>query len=309
MAKYRRVRIGSRIYRIRQNISWDLKNQAEQLADFLISQYRFDGWLRREDVPRILIERGLLDPQYENQLKMLHKRLEDYKFQLYLERENPALTKKNSQNIERAKRSLLEISNKLLMLESVTLEGYAGTEAARFVLRRSVRPRLSTFGELLQVERALSGDMVSSEEIRKIARTEPWRSYWGARKQGAFRLQPLSSEQLTLSSFSKMYDGVYKHSERPPDFVIENDDMLDGWIIYVTKDDKSKEKMTSKIAGSREVFTMVDSQVDANEMYARSAPESRFIQQSRQKQMEQQGAVRYTDFSDVKRERFLNAKK
>ena len=34
-----------------------------------------------------------------------------------------------------------------------------------------------------------------------------------------------------MVSFSRMYDGAYGSPECPPDKVIEDDDMFDGWLI------------------------------------------------------------------------------
>lgn len=310
MTKFRRVRIGSTVYRVRQNISWDLKNAAEEYAEKLRKQYRFDGWLCRAEIPRILVLREILDENYESQLRLLNKRLEDYKFQIYLERENPVSVRKVTASIEKTKSSIIELAAKLAFMDQFTLEGYTELEASRFVLRRSVSPRLTKYTDLLNLERALGDDIVHSEKIRELARTEPWRSIWNAKKQAAFRYQPLTSEQLSLCSFSRMYDGVYKHAERPDDYVIENDDMLDGWIISLNRKENRKDKVNQKIANSREVFVMAKDQVEANEVYSQNPADIRFIQKSRQKQLERQGSVRYADFGDVKRERLLqNAQK
>lgn len=309
MAKYRRVRVDNVVYRVRQNISWDLKNAASEYATKLRTQYRFDGWLYRAEIPSVLIEREILDPNYEKQLSLLNQRLEDYKYQLYLERENPVSVRKTTSNIQRTQASIMEMAIKISLLDQFTMEGYSELEAARFILRRSISPKPANYMQLVKIEQALSESMVGMNKIRELSRTEPWRSVWNAKKQAAFRFHPLSTEQISLSSFSKMYDGVYKHPERPDNYVIENDDMLDGWIISLNKKD-SKKPTSSKIAGSREVFVMAGDQVEANEVYASNPADIRFLQKSREKQLEKQGTVRYADFGDVKRERLMkNAQK
>lgn len=297
MSKYRRIRRG-KLYRVRQNVSWDVRAAAKEFAEHLRQQYRFDGWLRRDDVFPLLIEREILEPAYENQLKLLYKRLDDYKFQLYIERDNPALTKKTTSNIERTRKTINELLNKISSLDQYTLEGFIWQETQRFILRKVIEPKPRNLHEMLIVEHAFMEDFIGGETLRAVARSEPWRSYWNARKQAAFRYHPLSDEQVALCSFSKMYDGVYKHPEKPPEFVIENDDMLDGWIISVSKEDK-KEKPGKQ---SRETFMMVNSQVEANEVYSKNPTDVRILQQSRQKQLERKGEVKYTEFGDVKQE-------
>jgi hypothetical protein len=49
-----------------------------------------------------------------------------------------------------------------------------------------------------------------------------------------------------------MYDNVYESMECPPDEVIKDDDMLDGWFIQQHKDreKKLKEKSTDEKFGN-----------------------------------------------------------
>lgn len=75
----------------------------------------------------------------------------------------------------------------------------------------------------------------------------------------------LNDEQRMLISWSQLYDSVYEHNECPPDFVIDYDDALDGWLL-LQKDKRDREvnrrnfeKNNPKIANASEIFKKVNS--------------------------------------------------
>ena len=92
-----------------------------------------------------------------------------------------------------------------------------------------------------------NSNQISSEQFRSVARSEPWRSMWNiGKKQGnAFGKAAcdLTKDQVSLSSYSSMYDNVYESSEAPDEKVIEDDDCLDGWFISQRREyEKEKKK-------------------------------------------------------------------
>lgn len=309
MAKYRRISVGE-TYLVRQNISWDLRNLADYIESQIVSKYRFDSILRRNQTSDILIKRGILEPNYKQQMEVLNQRLEDLKFQIYLERNNPPSVERLRKQIRRTEQTFEEISERSLSLDHCTLEFMAEQEAFVIIFRRLVRPKVKNYELLRKIASKFNADQIISKEIRKTARSEPWKSNWSTKKHGCFRILPLTNEQLTLVTYSQMYDGVNKHSEKPPDFVIKDDDMLDGWIISQTREDIVKKKTSSKNANAQELFVMADSQIQANEVYAKNSPDARFAQISRQRKLEREGAVKHHQFPDIQQMRmFQNAKR
>jgi alpha-amylase/alpha-mannosidase (GH57 family) len=82
-----------------------------------------------------------------------------------------------------------------------------------------------------------------------------------------------------------MYDSAYEHPECPPDNVIEDDDLFDGWMIHQRREsEKNKNKnRTEKILEGKkldkagEVFIMANSQEEAQNIYNLNDNTSRHI--------------------------------
>jgi hypothetical protein len=74
----------------------------------------------------------------------------------------------------------------------------------------------------------------------------------------------LSDEQKTLISISNMYDRIYEHPESPGEDVINDDDILDGWMIYQkNKAEKIKKQnnaqdLANKHKNAKEIFVVAD---------------------------------------------------
>jgi hypothetical protein len=303
MSEYRRVRL-NRTYLIRQNVPWDIKERADGVREDILYKYRFDGWIRREYSPAILVMRGVLEENYTDQINLLQKRADDYKFQLYLERRNPRSTVKLRQQINNTHASLSKLLDKLYSIDQYTLDYFAEQESFFYILSRIVKPQVKNRQKLIRLANLMQ--LISLKDIRRLARSDTWRAYWAAKKQAIFRHTPLSNEQLSLATFSRMYDNVYSHPEKPESFVIDDDDMLDGWVLSHDREDLVQSKVkNSKVAQSNEVFVMAGDQVQANEVYAKNSPEARLAQQTRQKQLERFGGMKYTDFADMKQERMM----
>lgn len=119
----------------------------------------------------------------------------------------------------------------------------------------------------------VSSQMLSQNEYREIARTEPFRSLWSVKKQDLFGSN-MSDEQRAIILYSRMYDSVYEHPERPTEAVIADDDMLDGWFVKQQRDaakERKKQEAESVLAkkgggGAGETFVMAESPEEAQKI-------------------------------------------
>jgi hypothetical protein len=68
-----------------------------------------------------------------------------------------------------------------------------------------------------------------------VARTDPWRGVWAARRAeaGVFGKPAcdLTDEQRSVVGWSLLYDGARECPDCPPDDVLTDDDAFDGWLI------------------------------------------------------------------------------
>lgn len=150
---------------------------------------------------------------------------------------------------------------------------------------------------------------LSEGQYRELARTEPWRSIWSARSAASSVFDTpacdLTEEQRHLTGFSMFYDNVWSHPERPADEVINDDCVLDGWLILqrrdLEKDRKSKPEdfvQNEKILDSQEVFIVVDNDEDRESVEELNDPIAARLKRQRMNFLAQKGVVQEFDMPD-----------
>lgn len=152
---------------------------------------------------------------------------------------------------------------------------------------------------------------INEEQFRELARTEPWRSLWNIRRhcsQGLFEgsAVDLTDEQKNLIVWSSIYESVREHPDNLEDEVIEDNDMLDGWMIIKRKEReknhaKSNEDFTNneKIRGASEVFIKVDTPQDAQRVINKNSDEGSMVFKQRMDTIKQKGTVKETEMPDT----------
>jgi hypothetical protein len=162
----------------------------------------------------------------------------------------------------------------------------------------------------------LTENAISIAQYRELSRTDPWRSIWTANQTNIFGVSAIdmTEEQRTLILFSKMYDSVYENSDRPPDNIIEDDDLLDGWFIFQRRlrEKDANQKQLDKILGgkagqSQEVFLPAGSIEHAKKIGQLNDAQADLIKKQRFAVIEQNKEAKEKDLPDRKREIFNNA--
>ena len=153
-------------------------------------------------------------------------------------------------------------------------------------------------------------ESIPVEEMREIARTEPWRSSWSMGKEKVFGIsvKDFNDDQKTIVSLSKMYDNAYESMECPPDDVFADDDMFDGWMIYQRRqrEKERKQQDLDRVAGKNagnagEVFIVAESEQDVDRIQSlNDAGTRRQLQQKFNYIKSQDGTVKEKDLPDVK---------
>jgi hypothetical protein len=125
----------------------------------------------------------------------------------------------------------------------------------------------------------VSGQFYSEKDIRKIARSEPWRSMWKTYSKGGgnlfeWTLSNMCKSQRELCYWSNIYENVFDSHERPDWDTIDNDEDLDIWFEH--QYNKSNHSASSgpvstnpKIANAKEVFVMAETLSDAQKVYSK----------------------------------------
>ena len=127
-------------------------------------------------------------------------------------------------------------------------------------------------------------------------------------KRGVFGkpVGDLNPEQLSLLTSTRMYARIAEHPDSPDQTIIDDDDVLDGWVLYQTEKAKKTERneikaKTIKLATHKKYFTWHKMKNKEMTFYLNTNASTQ-IQKNRMNQvMNAQGvAVDSADFGDVR---------
>lgn len=299
--------------------------RANELEKKILHREKFNTeWLTKEEIEVILVRQEIIKPDIEKILKDLHTQQDDIKLAMYkafLQPENLAQLRKR---LEMLKKLINETYYKKHSMDYLTKEGFAATCRAQFLLMHTVRNEsgepLWTNDEdvnypLLDSIMAMCNERtLTNEQFREIARTEPWRSYWSADKTNVIGGPTMSwtEDQRTLVSYSKMYDSIYENPDSPSEDIINDDDVLDGWIVNRKREaekEKKKEQLESlldnKLKDADNIFMIAKDQKAAQEIFDLNTPEMRRIKAQRDKAIQEHGILKESELPDVQLERLV----
>jgi hypothetical protein len=206
---------------------------------------------------------------------------------------------------------------------SNTLEGYALSVKNEFIIcntlyknnKRVFNNTLSNnqgsytyFNDLVN---EINKNTISVAQFKELARHQIWKSYWYCNKNNVFHdsVINITDDQRTLINISRMYDSVYEHQECPSDKIIEDDDMLDGWMIVQrrkseqAKNTKKVDDLNPKLKNAQEVFLMANNEESYEEIMSLNSQEGvRRIKEKIGFINSQGGPVADVDLPDVQRD-------
>lgn len=243
------------------------------------------------DLQKLLMEQNIWTPFHEKELEKKRTNLENAKlsaFENFIHSKVLAGIKMEVWVIEQQIESLLFSKHRMDHLSCSSV-----AEMARFswLLSQCINPPNSCDSQKLS--EAYKEKIIDYKEIRAISRSDIWRSIWNASKKTYSLFDKpaidLTRDQISLISYSTMYDNVYEHPESPSDKVIEDDICLDGWFILQKRKSEKDKKASEvdsmmrnpKIKNAGEVFVMAQSKEDAesifdlNDMFARQKIQQR----------------------------------
>jgi hypothetical protein len=205
----------------------------------------------------------------------------------------------------------------------LTLDGYANMVKTQFITAMSIcdinkKPCFMpsdffdiNYSLIDKALRHINEHRLSHETLRELARTEPWRSIFAARKEDVFGISPadMSEDQRIILLYSRMYESISNHPETPPDEIIEDDDALDGWMIENRKNaerEKHKRDVESKLGGKHkdatEVYLPASSKEEVKRIEDLNDVQAKMTKVQREAVLKKQGKVKEANLPDVKQE-------
>lgn len=270
------------------------------------------------EISNLLAEYDIWTPLYDKEIESIKKEIDDLKIECFENVYNKRALFETKGKIASRSRKISNMLSSKYSMDHLSCDGVAESSRIMWLISQTAFIADGTkynWDGPIDVPTCVSlyrENSIDVSDIRYIARNDPWRSMWISSKNGSKLFDRCTTEytkdQITLCSYSIMYDNVYENPESPSDEVIDDDDCLDGWMIK-SKRDRDKEKKEKsiddgiknpKIKNAKEVIIFANNQEEAQDIYSLNDDFSRSIINSRQKTIaESNEKVTDLQFPDV----------
>jgi hypothetical protein len=118
----------------------------------------------------------------------------------------------------------------------------------------------------------------------------------------------IGDEQILLMTLSRMYDNIYENPDRPDELVINDDDMLDGWLLVQKKKreqearEATKEIMERRHGNAGEIFIMADTEDDIKDIEKMNDARARVIKHRIEQAVQSNRTVKDLDILELRTE-------
>ena len=275
--------------------------------------------MSEQDLLDFLIIQGIWSDTMEDEYQRIAPgHIEYWKIELYQSTLKSNTRAKVRKYLAAAKDEYDRLGSIRHMYDYVTADGYANYVRSMYIIGECTKLNNKSIDWSLYNLSAIMSKyhqaMLAADDIRMLARTSPWNNLWGVLKASGniFSNRSLTVEQQALLSWSIMYDRIYESPDCPSDDVIEDDDMLDGWLLMQKKQreaDKKKQEVeshiSSKMANANEIYVPAETAGDAQKIDLLNPTQIRNIKKQRIQHVKAKGTVKEQEFKDVQRERSM----
>jgi hypothetical protein len=295
----------------------DIKHQASILEQELLTDAKYLGLITKEKLFAIMLSRGLWSIDEENRYQAIPSQVETMKQQMWHLHSRFASKKVEQvrKNMIQIKQSYTELAHKKMQYDIFTVEGFAVLSRYEYIIAHSTYdidgnvPDDINDGRLIQtlVNMYLSG-LLGDTQTRQVAKSNEWKMLWAAGKTGVLfdrSAAHLTEEQISIINWSRMYDSVYESPDCPGETVLDDDDLLDGWLITQSKKRESdrNQRLGDNKGGNKpglqEVFVPAETSQDADRIDAMNDPGARATKQQRLRLAQKHGQVKEQNMPDA----------
>jgi len=270
-------------------------NEANNLYLEFLHENRFEDILDNDSLDFLLLKNGIISVFDQNKLKEIPKKIDNAKLQLFKDFMLPSKRKYIKQEIENLRKEQNLIYNKRYPFEKYTIEYLAEKIRNRHIFSNVVLNKKYKKIKIKScyidfVINKFNEDYISITEYRQLARNSEWTNIWYIFKNKSFR--KIGIEQQNLISYTKLYENVNKHPERPDEMIIQDDDALDGWLIDINNKNKEKEKSNNSQKNKKdhnEHFIIANDEEDIKSIIGMNDTTGKIIQKKIHKMTQQTG--------------------
>lgn len=263
------------------------------------------GLLFQEELSENCVQKGLIQEEDLIFLENAQKEVENFQRELYINRKSSEEVKKLKKYIELNRTRQSKILDIIQKNNIYTVEGYSNFCKVDYLIRETTfKKNKKCKFKKENINSAISfyiKNTILPSTIRSLSHSLPWSNMWAAFKvNGVVFPQGCQTtvQQQLLLMWSSMYDSIREAYEPPESFVIEDDDMLDGWMI-LQNSDKKNDKM-SKLSQAQEQYILANNIEEAREIENRNSPNAKRIKKQRENALVEKGTIKYSELPDVK---------
>jgi|LakMenE01Jun11ns_1017448.scaffolds.fasta_scaffold9959619_10 hypothetical protein len=298
-----------------------LKYKANLIYESIINDEKYNEWIRLENLDKYMQYMGVWEPGMSAFMKKSEQEIDNLKVSLYNNRLNAKLTNRTKLQLNNLRAKLGQLNGIKQTYYMQTLEGYAESIKNEFIMVNTIyhngkkafdkfKSLKNSLNKFTNIVSEIDKHGLSVSDYRRIAKSDLWRSLWNVGKTNIFKnaVSEWTEEQLTIVSYSMMYDSVYEHPEKPTDNVINDDDMLDGWMIIqrraIEKSKKQDEmlKTNNKLGKAQEVFIFTDSDEGIQEVMSMNSDEAIMDIAHREHVINKYQHIEHTELPDIQKE-------
>lgn len=290
----------------------------------ILNDYKYeDGWITEKNINNILKIYNIWNDTKEKHLSDSKDLLDKTKIQYFLNFNTSSIKSQIKKAIDNLNKTINSLYNEKYSLNYLTLENYAQNIKNQILVSSMIYNDDNTRvfesdidnidTDLLEkFIREIYNHSLGQETIKKLARHEIWRSYWGSNKDKIFpgSVSDWTDEQRSLVNFTRTLDTIREHLEAPEEDIMNDDDALDGWMLYqhekAIKEKKQKhiaEKYGLNNKNAQEVFILANNQEEAKEIFSLNDLNTmREIKEMKKTVNNTEGLVNWADLPHVKRE-------
>lgn len=277
----------------------------------------FNGIMTNEEMLSWLNSQNLWNDKKEKDIDSTQDIIENIKIEMF----NNSLNKTKVESLRKQLRSLEKallkgISFKNSLFQN-TCETNADQEQKTWLIMNSIKIKNDKFiieDNIHRIYNVYQNNILSDKQIRELARTEPWSSFWiifDKAKISPFKYykdRELTINQKNLLMWSQTYDNIQESIDCPDRAIIDDDDLLDGWFITQSRERQKEKKKklldssikSKKITSSEEVFVISEDPDQVESIQSLNTEKSKFILQQRMQKIEKTGSSDFYNFDDKK---------
>lgn len=307
--------------------------RSPNIEQILESQYLYNDMLYESQLMDVLTDNDMLEYMLNNELwsdaeeielKTASERIDQLKLEMFRQ-----YNSFRSYQMERARRLLhktkertSELFQKRHTFDLFTCEGLSSAYQLNFLILnniyredRKIHPTKISYKLSQRLLNHYVNNCPQDSDLRQLSKIDKWRIIWNSSKnEHSLFGRPailLTDDQKNLVSWSRLYDSVSECSESPDKAIVEDDDLLDGWLIYYHKKQENSKKEndngSDRMPGAQEIFIPAESPDDIRRINEMNSADANFTKQQRASVLKRYGSVAEEQMPDSKQQMIMQA--